>query len=539
LKEAPLNTRTASTGGDRPRFLPGWWVRAPVALLLSAMVLRPTWAALVNDPGVVNYIVLLMGLIAFIVYASWFLLRSVLRVRTRWRLLFLIVILPTGTYFLCFEAVGVSGSVWPRFAWRWRDRSVAAVPVAHTDLDVRLGPSATTDFPGFLGPRHDGIVPDVGLSTDWETAPPRELWRQPIGEGWSGFATCNGWAVTMAQYGDEEHTLCLEVATGRVAWTHVERARHATAAGGVGPRATPAIFGGLVYSLGATGILCCLNDRDGSVRWRVDLHELTGLDQATAEKLVAWGRAGSPLMVDGMVVVPGGGPKGDCVSLIAFDARSGKERWRGGTEQIGYASPSVGTLHGRRQIISVNEASVSGHDPRDGRTLWHHGFPGSSRGNATATQAIVVDGSHVFLSKGYGIGSRLVAVEPAADGTFTCAIVWQERRRLRTKFTNPVRIGGRLFGLNEGRAECIEFGDGSLVWSGGRYGHGQCLAVGPSLLILGDDGAVSLVDCGNGEEKGRFQAIEGKTWCTPTLAGDLLLVRNSVEAACYRLPVAE
>jgi len=531
-----MNPRTMSTGRIRPRFLPGWGVRAPVVLLLLAMLLRQVWAPLVNDPGVVNYYVLLLGVFALVVYAVWFLIRSGLRVRTRWLLLFLVVLLPIGTFFLCFEAVGLSGSVWPEFAWRWRDRQSLVAPVPHADLIVRLSPSSATDFLQFLGPQRNGIVPDVGLSTDWEEASPQELWRQPIGEGWSGFAVSNGWAVTMAQYGGEEHTLCLEAATGRLAWTHVEQARHATAAGGTGPRATPLIHAGLVYSLGATGILCCLDGRDGSVRWRVALRELLGLDRASAEKLVAWGRAGSPLMVDGMVVVPGGGPKDDCVSLIAFDARSGEERWRGGADQIGYASPIIGTLHDRRQIISVNERSVSGHDPQDGRMLWIHGFPGSSRGNATASQAVVVDGSHVFLSKGYGIGSRLVAVEPAAAGAWTCAIVWQDRRRLRTKFTNPVLIGGRVFGLNEGRAECIDPGDGSLVWTGARYGHGQCLAVGPSLLILGDDGAVSLVDRKDGAERGRFQAIEGKTWSTPTLAGDLLLVRNSVEAACYRLP---
>jgi outer membrane protein assembly factor BamB len=526
----------ATNRNDRSRFLPGWGVRAPVVVLLLAVLLKPVWGRVVNDPATANMVVVLTGLVAFLVYVIWFLTRSGLSARSRWLLLLFVVILPAGTFSLLFVPVGVSGALVPEFAWRWNDRGPAGAPVPHPGLVPDLTLSAATDFPAFLGPGRSGIVPDVGLSTDWSAAAPQELWRRPIGEGWSGFAVRNGFAVTMAQYGPEEHTLCLDASTGRVAWTHVEQARHETAAGGVGPRATPTIHEGLVYSLGATGILNCLDGRDGSVRWRVDLLDLTGLDQEAVEKLVSWGRAGSPLLVDEMVVVPGGGPTGASVSLIAFDARSGEELWRGGTDQIGYSSPAVGTLGGRRQIISVNEKSVSGHDPADGRTLWIHSFRGSSKGNATASQAVVVDDGHVFFSKGYGVGARLLTLTPAPDGAFTCEVVWQERRRLRTKFTNPILLDGRLHGLNERRVECVNVADGLLVWSGERYGHAQCLAVGPSLLILGDDGSVSLVDREDGEEHGRFQAIEGKTWCVPSLAGDLLFVRNSAQAACYRLP---
>ena len=123
------------------------------------------------------------------------------------------------------------------------------------------------------------------------------------------------------------------------------------------------------------------------------------------------------------------------------------------------------------------------------------------------------------------------------DGQLLPELVWHQRRLLRTKFSSPVlRADNRVYCHNERELICVDVTDGSLVWTGQRYGHGQLL-VGDHLLILGEKGEVALVDAADGQELGRIQAIESKTWSTPALAGDLLLVRNQKEAACYRLPV--
>src|SRR5262249_46281340 len=154
-------------------------------------------------------------------------------------------------------------------------------------------------------------------------------------------------------------------------------ARHENPMGGVGPRSTPNIHGGRVYALGATGVLRCLDGGTGKLLWSDDLRKRYGLSAGEDESLVQWGRAASPLIVDNFVVVPGGGPSGKAKCLVAFDAESGRLEWEaenkqasGAADQISYSSPVLATLAGRRQILIVNESTISGHDPATGERLW-------------------------------------------------------------------------------------------------------------------------------------------------------------------------
>ena len=141
---------------------------------------------------------------------------------------------------------------------------------------------------------------------------------------------------------------------------------------------------------------------------------------------------------------------------------------------------------------------------------------------------------------GYGVGGRLVKVSKAAEGPWSAEVLWRTRQ-LKAKFTQVVASGGFLYGLDEGVLVCLDPKDGERRWKSGRYGHGQVLLVDGLLLVQAEDGEVVLVDPRPDGlvELGRFQAIEGRAWATPALAGDLLLVRGDVEAACYRLPTGE
>ena len=161
----------------------------------------------------------------------------------------------------------------------------------------------------------------IRLATDWVTRPPKLLWRSPIGDGWSAFSVVGGQAVTMEQRGDEEYVSCYELLTGQLLWARANRALHAEALGGVGPRATPTIVGARVFTLGATGLLQCLDLATGRQIWQRELYTLVGLTQADDEAGVAWGRSNSPLVLEDRVIVPLGGKPGPQLhSLAAFDA---------------------------------------------------------------------------------------------------------------------------------------------------------------------------------------------------------------------------
>ena len=336
----------------------------------------------------------------------------------------------------------VNGDMVPRFAFRWTPRHDQARGARSKRRPPRqavdLKTTTPDDFPQFLGPNRNAGLPGRNSPASGQTQPPKLLWKQPIGAGWSAFAAVNGYAVTQEQRGDSEWVACYEIATGKPVWGHSITARHENPLGGIGPRATPTIHQGRVYTLGATGMLHCLDGATGNVIWQDDLLQRFGggMTQVEFEALVQWGRSGSPLIVDDLVVVPAGGPAAEAKNLVAFNAETGKVVWEstcprklGGTEQISYASPALATVAGVRQILIVNEATASGHDPATGECLWSHEWPGHSNMDASSSQAVAVGADLVLLSKGYSVGAELLRLTPAAGSNAHARIALEEPAR--------------------------------------------------------------------------------------------------------------
>jgi len=423
-----------------------------------------------------------------------------------------------GTY----SGVGV-----PRFVWRW-SKSHEDVSSIQTFDGSQIDLSATTprDFAEFLGPGRRNAIEGIGLSRNWGGAQPRKLWRQPIGVGWSSFAIVGPWAVTQEQRGSDELVVCYEVETGRARWAHVHpHTRFSEWQGGDGPRATPTIFGGRVYAMGATGVLDCLDGATGNTNWSRNVLDDTG------SRNLEFGKSCSPLIVDDLVVVTAGrgGP-----SLVAYHRDTGELAWKGGQETPGYASPLLATLAGARQILTVNSASVASHDAKDGRLLWRYDWPGYLPKNV---DPVPLDGDRVLISAGYGLGTTLLKVTSSAGGAMSVSELWTSRR-LKPKFANVAIRGDCVFGLDDGILTCLDLATGKRLWRGEEYGFGEVLLVDDLLLVQAENGDVALVEAipQAFHELARFSAIEGKTWTNPALAGHRLLVRNDHEAACYELP---
>jgi outer membrane protein assembly factor BamB len=383
-------------------------------------------------------------------------------------------------------------------------------------------------YPQFLGPDRNGVVRGIRLAPDWAAQPPRLVWRHPVGAAWSGFAVADGLAVTQEQRGSDEAVVAYDLHTGDVRWLHTDSERYATVVAGEGPRATPTISGGRVYTLGATGLLNALDLQTGRRIWqRHVVRENPGPDPD-------WGRSSSPLVLNGRVVVSVGGEGGR--SLVAYDAGTGAPVWRGGDDAVGFSSPMVVTLAGRRQIVIFNRGSVAGHDPDTGARLWQHPWPAHQ---PTVTQPLPLGGDRLLVSSGYGIGSKLLRLTADAEDGLRAELLW-ESPRLKAKFTNLVAHEGFVYGLDDGVLVCLDPATGERRWRSGRYGHGQVILADDLLLVQTEEGEVVLVrpDPARHVELGRFTALEGKTWNPPALAGPLLLVRNDREAATYELPRA-
>jgi outer membrane protein assembly factor BamB len=437
----------------------------------------------------------------------------------------------------------VSGDLVPEFVWRWspsRDRLLPKAtgpgPIVPETAARPWTARAEEDFPRFLGPAADAGVDAFAVPATADGY--IEAWRRPIGAGWGGFAACDGHAVTLEQRGDEEVISCQAVASGAAEWSVAVAARHQTVLGGIGPRSTPTIRDGVVYATGATGWLHAIDGATGRVVWRKNVVDDLGIDAAAHAAAVAWGRAGSPLVTESLVIAPGGGPLeagGGCVSLVAYDRTTGERVWTGGDEQISFASPILVTHAGRKVILVVNEASVSAYDPADGRAVWSFPWPGHSNSDASCSQAHVLDGGRIFVSKGYGIGAAVFEAESGSD-PLAFRQAWLQPGMLKTKFTNVAIHDGHAYGLSDGILECVRLADGVRAWKGGRYGQGQVLRVRDLLVVQAESGEVVFVDCTPERHRvrGRLAALDGQTWNNPCVTRGHLLVRSAEEAACYR-----
>ncbi|MEM1297542.1 MAG: PQQ-binding-like beta-propeller repeat protein, partial [Verrucomicrobiota bacterium] len=166
-----------------------------------------------------------------------------------------------------------NGALPANFTWKWTEKpgeNLAPLQTPSTEDAPAIAETSDpdlADFPAFLGEAMDGFVPDPGLNPDWEANPPEELWRISIGLGWSAFSVVGERAVTQEQRGEEELVTCYHVKTGQLLWSHADSVRFSEPMGGDGPRATPTIRDGVVYALGATGILNALDLADGKLLW--------------------------------------------------------------------------------------------------------------------------------------------------------------------------------------------------------------------------------------------------------------------------------
>lgn len=385
----------------------------------------------------------------------------------------------------------------------------------------------------FRGPNRDGHYVEKPILTNWPTGGLKKLWSQPVGAGYASFVVADGHAFTIEQRRENEVVTAYEIATGRELWAHSYAAKFSESMGGDGPRATPTVHEGRVYSMGGQGEFCCLDAATGKLLWRKNV-----LDEARATCLY-FGMSASPLIVDDTVIALSGEPSGAGTNqtVIAYDKVSGQRRWSSLEDKQAYTSPMLVTLAGQRQLLVVTATRIVGMKPENGGLLWE--IPWRVQYDNAIAQPVLVGANQFVMSAGYGGGAMLVEITRAGT-SFSARQVWKNQN-LKNKFNSSVFWNGFVYGLDEGILTCIDAATGQRRWKEGRYGYGQLLLASGHLVVLSGEGELVLLRANpdRHEELARFQAIAGKTWNHPAVADGKLLVRNSVEMACFDIGMAE
>jgi outer membrane protein assembly factor BamB len=523
-----------------------WWLflsRAPWSERVGALVLMVV--ALVATKRIVHASIAggAMGMLIFVLaipvlsfaLVAWAVASRRLSAAPRRVALVVTILLACGVFTL-IRTGGITANADSDLHWRWtktpEQRLMAQggdEPLAPTSLPVAPAAAETgADWPGFRGAERNDIVRGVQIKTDWSASPPVEMWRRPIGPGWSSFAVRGGRLYTQEQRGDEEIVACYDVATGKPVWRHSDAARFWESNAGPGPRATPTLSNGRVYTLGATGILNVLDAGTGAVVWSRNAASDTGA------KLPGWGFAASPLVVGDLVIAATSG------SLVAYDLANGNPRWFGPHGGASYSSPHLLTIDGVAQIMLLSTTGATSVALADGKLLWEHlwsAWPGVP----IVQPALINANGDILISVSDSSGTRRLAVAHGSGG-------WTAKERWTSEDLNPyfndfVVHKDHAFGFDGSILACIDLEDGKGKWKGGRYGHGQLVLLPDQdlLLVLSEEGELALVKATPDQftELARFRALEGKTWNHPVLVGNVLLVRNDHEMAAFRLSLAD
>jgi len=463
--------------------------------------------------------------------------------------------------FLALRTDGITGEGTSQFAWRWvpsaEEKLLASsaatlpppappapavapaipesVPATQPKQEEAPHPPPAI-WPGFRGPGRNGIAASLPLiQTDWTSSPPTEVWRKPIGPAWSSFAMQGDRIYTQEQRGENETVASYDVRTGAPVWAHQDAARFWESNAGAGPRGTPTLHNGRVYTVGGTGIVNVLDARTGARIWRRNAVSDTGVT------IPGWGISSSPLVYQDLVIVAASG------RLAAYAAADGKPRWMGpNSEGVSYSSPQLMRMGGGEDhVVFLADNAVIGLSPKDGKQLWSHPLDGFK---SLQPALVAPDGGSsdiLVAAGGDGTGGgthRLAIAGSASPAQWTATERWVSNG-LKPYYSDFVVHNGHAYGFDGHILSCIDLADGKRKWKGGRYGHGQMILLPGQnlLLVLSEEGEIALVEAlpTGYKEVARRPAIEGKTWNHPVLAGNTLLVRNGQEMAAFRFTTRE
>ncbi len=463
---------------------------------------------------------------------------------------------------------------------RWRASMAIFILLSFRGINIHA-----EDWPWFLGRQHTGVSSETSLGLDWSRDKPPLLWKQNVGTGYSAPSIVGNRLVVHHRQKRVEIVSCRSVTDGQEIWKYEYPSSFSDPYGyNNGPRCSPVLDGDQCFTLGAQGILTCVNFSDGQLIWQHDLRKQF--------RLPDWffGVGCSPLLDgDRLIVLVGGQPNSGAVAFNRNDGSvlweaGGQSTWNGevdvdrkqsytwtGTEMVvSYSSPIIATIHNQRHLLCLMRQGLVSFDPETGAENFHYWFRPRVHESVNAARPVVVE-DQILVSAAYRTGSALIKVNE--DGQ-SFKEVWRNRRNLLAHWSTPIHEDGFVYGFsgrheNEGQLRCIRLSDGKVVWTSTGfngdlkdfardektgaivnvktkepvpfpyYGRGSLTQVGGRFVVLGERGTLAIVqvDPKEFQEHGRFSIpeIHYPAWAAPVISNGKLYLRSEDWLVCLDL----
>jgi len=391
-----------------------------------------------------------------------------------------------------------------------------------------LSVAQADDWPQWLGPNRNLSSGESGLLKEWPDGGPKRVWLfEDCGVGYSGPAIFGDKLYILGAREGVTQLMAISTASGDEQWS-VDLAEKVENDWGDGPRSTPTVEGDRIYVLTGAGALACIST-DGKEVWKASMQEQGG-------SVPYWGYSESPLLHGDHVIVTPGGEQG---AIVAFNKLSGEVVWR--SEQITdgahYSSIIYAEPNGQPQLIQLLEKRLVGISPTDGKLLWETPWPG----RIAVVPTPIFHDNHVYITSGYGIGSKLVKIEPDNQATEVYF-----NKIMKNHHGGVKLLDGHIYGHSDKVGwVCQNLMTGERVWrERSALGKGSIgYADGMLYCYDKDSGEVALIrpNTDQWEEHGRFtldpqtkiRKDRGKLWTHPVVAGGKLYVRDQDLLHCY------
>jgi outer membrane protein assembly factor BamB len=399
-------------------------------------------------------------------------------------------------------------------------RTLASVAIVICFLAIEIAAQTTGEWPQWRGPNRDGISKETGLLKQWPTDGPPLVWKATgAGRGYSTLSVSGGRIFTMGLRGDREFVIAFDAATGKEAWATAHGGAYRDSRGD-GPRGTPTVDGGNVYSLGGNGDLSCLDARTGRIIWKMNVLEKFGGHN------IGWGISESPLVIGDKLLVNPGGPG---ASVVALNKKDGTLIWKSQSDKAGYSSGVPVQIGNATQVVFFTDQRAVGLDLKDGKLLWEYARAANDTANVATP---IVRGNRVFISSDYGTGAGVIEIKasgPAQEVYFT--------KEMRNHHSSSVLIGDYLYGFSSSILTAMKFDTGEVAWKDRSVGKGSLVYADGNLYCLSENGVVGLVEAtpAGYREKGRFRIPQESlpTWTHPVVAGGRLYLRDQDTIYAY------